>query len=85
MIINHFDKYPLISQKLTDFLLFKQEEGGFELIKTKKHLTLDGLTKIIESKALMNWGLSEKLQKEFSNITLNIERPLVMNPIIPDP
>lgn len=40
IIINHFDKYPLISQKLTDFLLFKQ---GFELIKTKKPLTLDGL------------------------------------------
>lgn len=29
MIINHFDKYPLISQKLTDFLLFKQEGRRF--------------------------------------------------------
>ena len=33
----------------------------------------------------MNWGLSNKLQEDFSNIILNIERPLVMNPVIPDP
>jgi len=51
VIINHFDKYPLISQKQTDFLLFKQ---SFDLIKMKSHLTLDGLIKIVEIKALMN-------------------------------
>jgi len=81
IIINHFDKYPLISQKLTDFLLFKQ---CFELKKSGEHLTLDGLTKIVEIKALMNWGLSTKLQEDF-NVSLNIERPLVINPQIPNP
>lgn len=82
VIINHFDKYPLISQKQTDFLLFKQ---SFDLIKMKSHLTLDGLIKIVEIKALMNWGLSDKLQENFPNISLSIERPLVTNPVIPDP
>jgi len=36
VVMDHFDKYPLITQKLADFLLFKQ---GLELIKDKKHLT----------------------------------------------
>lgn len=36
LIMDHFNKYPLISKKLVDYLLFKQ---GFEIIKTKQHLT----------------------------------------------
>jgi len=40
VIIDHFDKYPLVTQKLADYLLFKRV---FELIKRKEHLTHEGL------------------------------------------
>ena len=36
IIISHFDKYPLISQKAGDYILFKD---AISLIKTKEHLT----------------------------------------------
>ena len=36
LVINHFEKYPLITQKQADYLLFKQ---AFELINRKEHLT----------------------------------------------
>ena len=38
--LNHFDCYPLITQKWSDYQLFKQEV--FELIKRKEHLTMEG-------------------------------------------
>ena len=34
-IINHFDKYPLITKKLKDYLLFNK---AFYLISKKEHL-----------------------------------------------
>lgn len=36
VIIDHFDKYSLITQKWADYTLFKQ---AFELINNKEHLT----------------------------------------------
>jgi len=36
IIIPHFDKYPLLTKKRVDFLLFK---SAVLLIKDKKHLT----------------------------------------------
>ena len=36
VIINHFDKYPLITQKLKDYLLFKE---AFYLFSKKEYLT----------------------------------------------
>ena len=50
-IINHFDKYPLITKKLKDYLLFKK---AFYLISQKEHLTKQGLRKIVVIKASMN-------------------------------
>jgi len=47
-IIDFFDRYPLITQKLADYLLFKQ---AFELIRNKEHLTIEGLNKLIAIKA----------------------------------
>jgi hypothetical protein len=35
VIINHFDKYPLITKKLADYTLFKL---AYNLIKDKNHL-----------------------------------------------
>ena len=55
IIISHFDKYPLVTQKWSDFMLFKQV---FDLMKCKKHLTLDGLQDIVNIKASMNTEIS---------------------------
>lgn len=81
IIIDHFDKYPSITQKRADFELFKQ---GYERIKADKHLTRDGLNEFVAIKASRNLGLSEKLKVAFSDIT-PIPRPVVINSNIPDP
>lgn len=83
VIIDHFDKYPLITQKLADYLLFKK---GVDLIKEKEHLTMEGLRKIVAIKASMNWGLSYELQSFFCKARgiISISRPLVNNSIVPD-
>ena len=62
VIIDHFEKYPLISCKVSDFLLFKQ---CFEIIKQKEHLTNEGILKLVGLKSSLNWGLSENLKKAF--------------------
>jgi hypothetical protein len=51
LIINHFDKYPLITAKVSDYLLFKQ---CFEIIKQREHLTVKGLLKIVGIKSSLN-------------------------------
>ena len=56
VIIPHFDKYPLLTKKPADYLLFK---ATVLLMKDKKHLTLDGLQEIVNIRASMNKGLSE--------------------------
>jgi hypothetical protein len=80
VIIDHFDKYPLITQKLADYLLFKK---GVDLIKEKEHLTMEGLRKIVAIKASMNLGLSYEL-KAFLPGIISISRPLVNNSVVPD-
>ena len=70
-VVDHFDKYPLISAKISDFLLFKQ---CFEIIKQKKHLTTECLVKIMALKSSLNWGLSLNLKKAFPNV-LPVNRP----------
>ena len=42
VIVPHFDKYPLMTKKMADFLLFKSVIG---LIIEKQHLTIDRLQK----------------------------------------
>jgi hypothetical protein len=59
VVISHFDKYRLISQKRADYELFKQ---SLDLIKNKKHLTVDGFKEILSIKASMNLGLSKSLK-----------------------
>jgi hypothetical protein len=58
-IISHFEKYPLIRQKWSDFELFKL---AISLIKNKAHLTKKGFDQILAIKSYMNKGLSEELQ-----------------------
>lgn len=59
IIINHFDNYSLLTKKQIDYLFFKQVVN---LMKEGKHLTLEGLNKIVSIKSKMNKGkLSESL------------------------
>ena len=54
VIISHFDKYPLITHKLSDYLIFRQ---CFETVKQGEHLTERGLLEIISLKSSLNLGL----------------------------
>jgi hypothetical protein len=51
VLIPHFNKYPLLTQKGADFLLF---ETVVELMNKKEHLTIEGLNKIVDIKASIN-------------------------------
>nr|ACV41171.1 ribosomal protein 3/homing endonuclease-like fusion protein [Ophiostoma megalobrunneum] len=81
IVIDHFEKYSLISQKYADYILFKK---AYSLIKNKDHLTKEGLNKILAIRASINLGLSDDLKEAFPNI-IPVERPLVVNKGILDP
>ena len=71
VIIDHFDKYPLITQKRADFELFKQI---VEMLSRKEHHTKEGLQQIVNLRASINNGLSDDLKAAFPNIT-PVQRP----------
>lgn len=73
VLIPHFDKYPLITQKKADYLLFKQ---AINLLNLKARSNIEGIQKIISIKASMNTGLSDSLKVNFSNV-LPVPRPVV--------
>jgi len=79
IIIEHFDKYPLITQKLADYKLFKQ---AVELIKRKEHLRVEGFKQLVAIKASVNNGLSDK--ESFPDV-IPVQRPLVKSQVILDP
>lgn len=66
VIIDHFSKYPLVTKKLGDFLLFKR---GVEIVKSGRHTTPEGLLEAVSLKASLNLGLSEVLKKAFPETT----------------
>jgi len=51
IIIPHFEKYLLITNKYEDFLIFKQI---VLLMSENKHTTLEGLKNILEYRASLN-------------------------------
>lgn len=65
VVIGHFDKYPLITQKYANFELFKQV---VDLMNRKEHLTQDGLYEIVSLRAAMNNGLSDELKAAFPGV-----------------
>lgn len=71
----------MITQKLADYLLFKQV---FELIKNKEHLTVEGLKKIVAIKASVNKGLPSELKEVYPDVE-PVKRCSVENKEIPDP
>jgi len=81
VIIDHCIKYPLITQKYSDFLLFKQ---AFEIIKKGDHLTEKGVFEIVGLKSTLNLGLSDKLRAAFLNF-VPVPRPAFQFKGVPDP
>ena len=81
VIVQHFEKFPLISQKRADFELFKQ---ALRLMEEKEHLTEGGLAKFVAIKDSMNNGLSDELKAAFPKI-IPVPRPLVEDQEIKDP
>lgn len=86
IVIPHFDKFPLITQKQVDYLLFREI---IMMMLNKEHLTSKGLEKIVAIKASLNWGElapSEKLKVLFPNI-IPVARPVISRKsiIITDP
>lgn len=65
VIIPHFEKYPLQSGKIVDYRLWVM---CINIIANKEHLTLDGLTKIVSIKSILNKGLSENLKTVFQDV-----------------
>lgn len=81
VIINHLDRYPLITQKRADYELFKQ---ALYLVSRKEHLTPEGLQKLVGIRASINLGLSASLKAAFPNVT-PVERLEVKDQKIQDP
>lgn len=81
VIIPHLEKFPLITQKRADFILFKQVVN---LMYNKEHLTIEGFQKILNLKASINLGVPTSLKSAFPNI-IPVERPRVENSVISNP
>jgi len=84
VVVNHFDKYPLISNKYSDYILFRQV---FELMKQGQHLNAEGLNKIVSIKAVSNRGLSSSIKMLFpaQAIVVPATRPSINSQDIPSP
>jgi hypothetical protein len=72
-VIPHFDKYPLKTNKYSDYLLFKKVAM---IMQRKEHLTAEGLQKIVNIRASLNRGLTPLLLETFPN-TVALARPLL--------
>jgi hypothetical protein len=59
VLIEHLDRYPLTTQKLADYLLWRQV---VMMVLRKEHLTPEGLEKIVAFKATLNLGLNDQLK-----------------------
>jgi hypothetical protein len=81
VVIPHFEKFPLISQKRADYELFKQV---VEIMIGKQHLNPSGLQKVVSIRASMNKGITAKLKESFPNVK-PVSRPLVDLITVPSP
>ena len=72
VIIPHFIKFPLQTQKRVDFELWSKI---LVLMKNKEHLTPEGLLKVMSLKTALNKGLLQTTIAEFENIEI-LNRPL---------
>jgi hypothetical protein len=82
VLIPHFNNYPLLTKKRSDFLLFKQIVGL--MVINKMNLSSADLLQIIGKKASINKGLSDELKEVFPSIAL-VPIPTVEFKGVPDP
>lgn len=84
VILPHFEKYPLVTNKRADYELFKRI---IEKMNKREHLTYEGLQEIVNIRASLHAsrdGLSTELKEAFPHYIL-VPRPLIENQFIPDP
>jgi hypothetical protein len=79
-IIPHFIKYPLLTVKRINFLLFKDI---VDLMHKKNHLNLEGAQSIINIRASMNNGVNGKFMDNFPK-TVPVALPRVKSLIVTD-
>lgn len=66
-IIPHFDNYPLISQKYSDYILWKEV---VLMMDQKEHLNNEGLKKILDYYNTINRGASNLIKLNFPDINI---------------
>jgi hypothetical protein len=76
VIIPHFTKYPLITKKGVDFLLWSKV---VKMILNKKHLTNEGFLTILSYYAAINRGVSKKVLNYYPNI-IPSDKPIIILP-----
>ena len=73
VLIDHLTRYPLITQKRADLELFKRV---VDIKLSGRHTNLDGLQEIVNIRASLNRGLTERLLLAFPQ-TIPVIRPIV--------
>jgi len=66
VIIPHFNNYPLLTQKYSDYVLWSKV---VDLMSTKQHLTTSGFSTILNYYASINKGMSPSVSADFPNTT----------------
>ena|SRR5947207_2439332 len=82
IIIPHFTKYPLLTQKHINFKLFSL---AINIVNNKEHLNIEGVKKILTIRASMNKGLTKQLKEEFPDLIPMDINKIVVNNKIKDP
>lgn len=76
-IIPHFDNYSLKTQKLADYLLWKEIVMS---MGSGDHLTVKGVQKIVNLRASLNLGISDALKLKLNLFTVTpVSRPNVVS------
>lgn len=79
VIITHFIKYPLLTQKYADFFIWSKV---IKLMELKQHLTPSGFDIILSYYASINKGITQQVLTAFPNIkNVTLFR---VNPILPN-
>ena len=63
-VLPHFDKYPQITQKYGDYILWK---NIVRIVDAKEHTTLEGFRKCLTFKAFLNKGQNDTLKTYLPN------------------
>ena len=80
-LLPNFDKHPLVTQKLADYLLWREI---ILMMQRNEHLTDEGLQAIVNMRASLNLGVSDELKAAFPNI-IPVSKPSVSDYKIQDP